>query len=91
VLLLALSNDKHGGRVEGEREMSWREAGPYRSQKQWVNEIEDGLWTRATKNAAVATGRDGAMARKIEHVIYNMDGSIAERNSYGNDPFRPPG
>jgi hypothetical protein len=59
----------------------------------WVNEVEEGptLSTDSTKDAAVAAGRDEAKARKTEHVIHNMDGSIAERYSDGNDPFPPPG
>jgi hypothetical protein len=59
----------------------------------WVNEIEEGakLSEHATKEAAVAAGRAEAIARKTEHVIHNIDGSIAERNSYGNDPYPPPG
>ena len=44
-----------------------------------------------TKDAAVAAGRKEAMQRKTEHVIHSMDGTIAERNSYGNDPASRPG
>ena len=29
----------------------------------------------------------GAQRTKTEHVIQNMDGTIAERNSYGSDPY----
>jgi hypothetical protein len=32
-----------------------------------------------------------AKARKTEHLIHNMDGTIAERNSYGSDPYPPAG
>ncbi len=28
-----------------------------------------------------------AKARKVEHVIHNMDGKISDKDSYGNDPF----
>ncbi len=45
----------------------------------------------ATKAAAVVAGRAMAQARRTEHVIHNMDGTIAERNSYGSDPYPPPG
>jgi len=59
----------------------------------WVNEIEgDGTISRhQTKDQAVAEGREIATARKTEHVIHNLDGTIAGRNSYGSDPFPPPG
>jgi hypothetical protein len=59
----------------------------------WVNEIEGegALSSHSTKEEAVAAGRREAIARKTEHVIHNMDGTISERNSYGNDPYPPPG
>lgn len=59
----------------------------------WVNEIEgEGqLSSHVTKQEAVAAGREAARARRTEHVIHNADGTIAERNSYGNDPFPPRG
>ena len=44
-----------------------------------------------TKQEAVAAGRQEAMQRRTEHVIHNQDGSISERNSYGNDPSDRPG
>jgi hypothetical protein len=59
----------------------------------WVVEVEGGgvLSTHATKAEAVAAGRLQAMARKTEHVIHNEDGTISEKNSYGDDPYPPPG
>jgi hypothetical protein len=60
----------------------------------WINEIEGGEGassSHATKLVAVAAGREEAMRRKTEHVIHNEDGSISERNSYGNDPAHRPG
>lgn len=42
-----------------------------------------------TKKAAVAAGRALAKELKTEHVIHKKDGTIREKNSYGNDP-RPP-
>jgi Uncharacterized protein conserved in bacteria (DUF2188) len=59
----------------------------------WVNEAEDEgrLSSHATKDEAVAAGRREAIARRTEHVIHHLDGTIAERNSYGNDPFPPRG
>jgi hypothetical protein len=60
----------------------------------WLNEIEDadelpGSYT--TKEVAVSAGREEAIERKTEHVIHNQDGTISERNSYGNDPAHRPG
>jgi hypothetical protein len=50
---------------------------------QWVNEIEERatLSSQVIDNAAVTAARDEAKPRKTEHVIHNLDGTIAERNS----------
>lgn len=45
----------------------------------------------ATKEEAVAAGRDAAKADRVEHVIKNADGQIAGKNSYGSDPRNVPG
>lgn len=60
---------------------------------QWVNEIEGNGSTssHATKEDAVAAGRAQAKQSKTEHVTHNDDGTISERNSYGNDPASRPG
>lgn len=42
--------------------------------------------TARTKAEAEAAGRQMAKDRKVEHIIKNLDGRIAQRNSYGNDP-----
>ena len=59
----------------------------------WVNEVEgEGqMSSHRTKEEAVAAERETARARRTEHVIHNLDGTIAERNSYGNNPYPPPG
>lgn len=62
----------------------------------WVNEFEGAddrtlPGNHETKEAAAAAGRDAAISRQAEHVIHNQDGSIGERNSYGNDPPDRPG
>jgi hypothetical protein len=44
-----------------------------------------------TKAAAEAAGRKTAKRDRVEHVIANSDGKVAERNSYGNDPVRSTG
>lgn len=62
--------------------------------EEWINEVEEGPefgGSHATKEEAVAAGRRRAQADKTEHMIHNQDGTISERNSYGNDPSNRPG
>lgn len=47
--------------------------------------------TSSTKAEAQAVGRDMAKNDGVEHLIHNKDGTISERNSYGNDPYPPKG
>lgn len=47
--------------------------------------------TSSTKAEAQAVGRDMAKSDGVEHLIHNKDGTISERNSYGNDPHPPKG
>ena len=49
------------------------------------------LHRSVTKPPAIAYGRTYARGIKGELFIHNMDGTIAERESYGNDPFPPRG
>jgi uncharacterized damage-inducible protein DinB len=61
---------------------------------QWINEIEEGEeigGVHATKEEAVRAGRARAQQDRTEHVIHNQDGTISERNSYGNDSASRPG
>lgn len=39
-----------------------------------------------TKAEAQKAGREMARKRQSEHTIKKMDGTIGEKNSYGNDP-----
>jgi hypothetical protein len=39
-----------------------------------------------TKREAQEAGRERARKDKVEHIIQNEDGKIAQRNSYGRDP-----
>ena len=39
----------------------------------------------------VRAGRARAQQDRTEHIIHNQDGTIGERNSYGNDPASRPG
>lgn len=44
-----------------------------------------------TKAEAQSAGRDTARREQTEHIIHKKDGTIGERNSYGNDPYPPKG
>jgi len=64
---------------------------------------EDGVWktkvegstraahTAGTKAEQQAVGRDMAKARGVEHTVTKLDGTVGEKNSYGNDPHPPKG
>jgi hypothetical protein len=60
----------------------------------WQNKVEGNERASnvfGTKAEAQARGRRMAIDRQIEHKIQDRNGRIAERNSYGNDPFPPRG
>ena len=66
----------------------------YHADGKWRNRVEaleDLPGAHDTKQEAVRVGRDEARERKVEHIIRNLDGTIAERNSYGHDPCNIPG
>lgn len=44
-----------------------------------------------SKVEAQAAGRRTAQNDKTEHLVHKKDGTIGERNSYGNDPYPPRG
>jgi hypothetical protein len=61
----------------------------YHEDGQWKNKVEGS--SRAanvhdTKAEAQAKGRDMAKERHVEHTIRKLDGTIGDKNSYGNDP-----
>lgn len=61
----------------------------YNEDGQWKNRPqgnERASSVHGTKKEAQEAGRDMARDRKVEHVIKKMDGTIGEKNSYGNDP-----
>lgn len=43
------------------------------------------------KAEAQTAGRKTAMNQHAEHIVHNLNGKIASRNSYGKDPFPPKG
>ncbi len=61
--------------------------------KGWANKREgnenaNGYYP--TKQEATQAGRTAAIHDKTEHVIHNLDGKIAEKNTYAPvDPFPP--
>jgi hypothetical protein len=66
----------------------------YHEDGQWKNKAEGtdrALSVHETKAAAVGAGQQMASARKVEHIIRNLDGTIGEQNSYGHDPDNIPG
>jgi hypothetical protein len=62
----------------------------YYQDGKWHNRVEGGLPSDPTahdkKEDAVRVGREMARQAKVEHIIRNRDGKIAQRNTYGNDP-----
>ncbi|MCP3140754.1 DUF2188 domain-containing protein [Pyxidicoccus xibeiensis] len=58
----------------------------------WVNQLKGEVTsTHRLKERAVEAGRELAQERKTEHTIHNVDGSISQKNSYGNDPRQSKG
>jgi hypothetical protein len=47
--------------------------------------------THDTKAEAQAAGRAAAKKEGVEHLIHKKEGTIGDRNSYGNDPHPPNG
>lgn len=58
--------------------------------KGWVNKQGGEVISRhRTKENAVDRGRSEAQRGRTEHAIHKRDGTISEKNSYGNDPNPP--
>lgn len=82
-------------------ESSRREAGLPTGDIRTYN--DDGVWksrvegssraahTGGTKADQQAVGRDMAKARGVEHTITRLDGTVGQKNSYGNDDNPPKG
>ncbi|WP_420431838.1 DUF2188 domain-containing protein [Candidatus Poriferisocius sp.] len=61
---------------------------------QWANRREGSERVSRkfpTKKQAQQAGRNTARRENTEHLIHKIDGTIGERNSYGNDPHPPKG
>ena len=60
----------------------------------WANRREGSDRVSKTfdrKATAEEAGRATARRDKTEHLVHRKDGTIGERNSYGNDPHPPKG
>ncbi|MEU4360332.1 DUF2188 domain-containing protein [Promicromonospora sp. NPDC023987] len=64
------------------------EGKPWHVRRQGENEP---LSDHATKEAALKMGRLRAEAEGVEFYVRNRDGTIAEKDSHGNDPPEKPG
>ncbi|WP_244892642.1 DUF2188 domain-containing protein [Mycobacterium asiaticum] len=61
----------------------------------WKSKVE-GSSSRAAHTGGTmadqqAIGRQMAKDRGVEHMVRKLDGTIGEKNSYGNDPHHPNG
>ena len=66
----------------------------YSEDNRWKNRVlgnKRASNTFDTKAEAQAKGREMAQKLRGEHIIKKRDGTIGERNSYGNDPHPPKG
>ncbi|WP_120004366.1 DUF2188 domain-containing protein [Nesterenkonia muleiensis] len=66
----------------------------YYENGQWKNKVggnERASNTSSNKAEAQSTGREMSRKRKAEYVIKKKDGTIGEKNSYGNDLHPPKG
>ncbi len=60
--------------------------------KGWAGKSEGNdraTFTASTKKEAVDKARKIAIDRRVELVVHNKDGRIADSDSYGNDPCPP--
>jgi hypothetical protein len=60
----------------------------YYADNMWSNKIEghEKVGNYQTKDRAIEAGRDLARDLKVEHIVRNQDGTIADRSTYGRDP-----
>lgn len=65
--------------------------GGWANRREGAKRVSKTFETFETKAAAEKAGRETARRENTEHLIHKRDGEIAERNSYGNDPFPPRG
>jgi hypothetical protein len=73
--------------------MAKKEVHTVPTDKGWANKLPGGkvLSNHKRKDTAQAAGRKQAIQREAEHLIHKKDGTIGQKNSYGNDPRRSKG
>lgn len=58
----------------------------------WINQADGKVLSEhRLKDRAVDKGREQAKDLSTEHTIHGRDGTIQEKNSYGNDPPKKKG
>lgn len=62
---------------------TYHEDGQWKSRRQGS---ERAFAVGGTKDEQTAQGREAAQHDGVEHIIKEMDGTIGEKTSYGNDP-----
>jgi uncharacterized protein DUF2188 len=66
----------------------------YHQDDSWHSKVEGEqrpFASGGTKADQIVEGRDRARTDKVEHIIKDENGRIAERHSYGHDPRNVPG
>jgi Uncharacterized protein conserved in bacteria (DUF2188) len=66
----------------------------YHENDAWKSKVEGSsraAHVGGTKAEQQAIGREMAKDRGVEHTITKRDGTVGEKNSYGNDPNPPKG
>ncbi len=73
--------------------MAKKEVHTVPTDKGWATKLPGGkvLSNHKRKDTAQAAGRKQAIQRQAEHLIHKKDGTIGQKNSYGNDPRRSKG
>ncbi len=62
---------------------TYHEGGQWKSRRQGSDRA---FAVGGTKAEQTAQGREAAKRDGVEHIIKKLDGTIGEKNSYGNDP-----
>ena len=65
---------------------TYNEGGDWKSRRQGRDRA---FSVGGTKAEQTSLGRDTAKRDGVEHTIKNMDGTISQKNSYGNNPHPP--
>jgi hypothetical protein len=80
--------------IREDQDMAKGDISTYNEDGTWKSKVEGSsraAHTGGTKAEQQAAGREMAKERGVEHTIRNMDGTIAKKNSYGDDKHPPKG